>query len=251
MFASRLPALLRACAVAALAAASVACAEAPRDAGLTETVVSGGSAVAQGYPPPGGTIAPPPPTPTPSAAPDGRYPPPVGRTDAMLTMAESEHSDLLAALQADFDSGGTDSLAAAVTERFGVTLFDIRNLDSEGGTHLDGPGAEALLRAFADAGSRPIIQGYFESESTGTRCLMVVATGFVGAVEHPAADSPDPYGPRPPSQIPADSAGLGLCRDSGGAWLWRDWAYGGYHQIVERFDDSREESGWRYVVILP
>ncbi len=216
-----------------------------------ESISSSDTAVAQGYPPPGGTYAPPTPTATPSTDPMGYFPPPVGRTDRIESLAGSMYSDLLVPLQEEFDARSSDLLVERVTERFGVTLYDVAHLDSEGGTSLDSANANAVLDDFFEAESSPLIQGYFESGDAGARCLVVVASRFMGTVEHPGAADPEPYGPRPPSHISADSTGFGLCEDSDREWLWQDWAYGGYHQIVERIDDARGASGWRYVVIRP
>lgn len=212
---------------------------------------SGDTVVAQGYPPPGGTLAPPAPTATPAADSSGYYPPPVGLTERIESIEGSPHAEMLLPLQMSFEAGSSEYLSERSTERFGVTLYDVSHIDSEGGEALDTDGAGTLLDAFFDAGSRPLIQGYFESADDEVLCAVVVASPFEGSVEHPSAADPAPYGPRPPSHIPADSAGFRLCRVSEGDWLWQDWMYGGYHQIIERLDDARGADGWRYVVIRP
>ena len=209
------------------------------------------SVVAQGYPPPGGTLAPPAPSATPGADSQGYFPPPVGITERIESLEESPHAELLLPLQMSFEAGSSEYLAERSTERFGVTLYDVRHIDSEGGKVLDNDGARTVLDAFFDAGSRPLIQGYFESADDEVLCAVVVTSPFEGSVEHPNAADPDPYGPRPPAHISADSAGFGLCRVSDGDWLWQDWMYGGYHQILGQLDDARGATGWRYVVIRP
>lgn len=232
-----------------LGIASVAC-FVPGDRPSSDPIDTGDTVVAHGYPPPEGTQPPPAPSATPSVDADGYYPPPVGHTERIETIVESPYTEILMQLHAVFESGDPSFLVERVTERFGVTLYDATLLNTEGGTVLDATDANTALGGFFAAGSRPVIQGYFESGETGPSCLVVVASPFIGSVEHPGAADPDPYGPQAPSHIPAESAGFGVCQD-GDDWLWNEWAYGDYHEIVEQLDDARGLSGWRYVVIRP
>lgn len=199
---------------------------------------------AQSYPGPPGTL--PPPTATPPADPDGYLPPPSGVAHQVVTLAGSPYSELLMELQAALDSGNSAWLAGKVTERFGNQLFDIDNLDSEGGAYLTAADAEAVLADFFRQGSRPVIQGYFDNADPNVPCLTVVSHRFQGTVPYPGEDGG--YGAPRPTNIPADAASFSMCDAGGGEWIWMNWVHGGYYEIVETYDAARD---WDYFVVRP
>jgi len=227
-------------------------------AGGEGTGVAAGNLVAQGYPPPGGTLPPPtavPPTSTPQAQPDGHFPVPASPPNRVEKIGDSEFGDLLGPLQAELQAGSAGVMVERMSERFGMTLYDMDHLDSEGGTNLSSEDAQALLEDFFNRGSQPIVQAYFENGGGGgdggVPCVEVLIAPLVGGAAHPAFADADDYGPRPPETIEDDAATLGMCRTGGGDWIWQRWAYGGYHRMLDKFYRARGASGWQLVIVRP
>lgn len=198
---------------------------------------------AQAYPPPGTPAAP---TATPAADPDGYLPPPGNIASQIVSLVGSPYSDVLVPLQAALTSGDAAGPASMVTERFGNALFDIANLDSEGGAQLDADGTEAVLADFLRQGSRPVIQGYFAGGDGLVPCLTVLTHRYTGAVPYPGEDGD--YGAPRPMFIPADAAAFKLCRAGSGQWFWENWVHGGYYEIVDAYVGARDMD---YFVVRP
>lgn len=236
---------LGAIAIASAAALGLARSGAPRAPGLD----TGSASVLAGYPgPPSATPAP---SATPGADAQGYLPPPTGGPTQTLLLGDSPYADLLLPLQDALLAGDSSPAASLVTERFGLTLFDIRYLDGEGGSALDGDRAAALLQDAFDAGASPRLQGYFEVGDAVVPCLELLVWSLGDALPHPAAGTPVSYGPRPASPLRGDAAAWRACRAQDGVWIWQRWGHGGYHEIVETLFARPQGGDGTYTVLRP
>lgn len=194
-------------------------------------------------------------TPVPSATPapdaQGYLPPPSGGATQTLLLGDSPYADLLLPLQAALLAGDAAPAAELVTERFGLTLFDIRHLDGEGGYVLDAAEAAALLEEAFDAGAAPRLQGYFDVGDGLVPCLELLLWAAGDALPHPRAGTPVAYGPQPASPLRGDAATWRVCRAQDGVWIWQRWGHGGYHEIVDTFFARPQGGDGTYTVLRP
>lgn len=246
------PPTARSVAVAAALLATAAC-QLPLPPALSTTPLT-----AQGYPAPSDPAATPAPTAaptsTPSADADGFLPPPAQPPSQSIRLADSPHADILIPLQAALDTGDASWFEAHVdAANAGMKLFDIGQLDSEGGTTVDGAGASALAAAFFAAGARPRVQAYFEEQRATTVCLYALTHRWQGTVGYPGYAEDHAItartSPELPPTVPLDAAALHVCRDGLGAWTLDAWIHGGYYGIIGRL--SGYAPPWPLVVIRP
>lgn len=208
---------------------------------------------AQAYPPPGAPTATPAPSPTPTADADGLLPPPAQPPSQPVGLGDGPYADIVVPLQSALAAGDDGWFGAHVGARRGLRLFDIDQLESEGGASVDAAGTASLAEAFFAAGARPRVQGYFEEARPTTRCLYVLTHPWRGEVDYPgyAADHgiAERAGPALPPTVPLDAAALHLCRDQLGAWTMDAWIHGGHYRIIERL--AGHAPPWPLFVIRP
>jgi hypothetical protein len=130
-------------------------------------------------------------------------------------------------LQAELDAKDASALAARGPHGIGYGL-DICSRDV---THAQ---LQATLQGLFDAGSQPLIQGYFRryDTSTGVHYIRVVITGWTGAVPQPTPD-PD-WNCINWSTKPAAWLMLKHPSEPDTAWRWGDWASSTpYEEFIE------------------
>lgn len=190
----------------------------------------------QGYPPPGTPTPPPDPTATPTADTDGYLPPPLFPPSEPVRLLDGPFADLLVPLQAALDAGDGTWFGARVDDGRPLDLFDVREMDGEGGTALDSAGTAALAAAFGAAGSRPKVQAYFVEPRETITCLYVLTHRWQGDVAFPGyspdQDATPRIGPPLPPTVPLDGAAFHVCRGRPAEWLLDDWITGGYYDLV-------------------
>ncbi len=228
------------------------------------TTQPGGSAQ-QGYPPPGqpeveqaypaggraGEEAYPPPgqPPTSPLSPDsqGYLPVPDGVGYVTSTLAASPYADLLASLQNDLDARNAPALADRVSADRPLRLFGVEELGSAAGEAIDPATATMLLTGFFEAGSQPLVQGYFaSSDDAGLVTLHAVLYPFTGAVPFPTPADPT-WGPPVPETVPAGAALWTFTGNADQGWQWENWVYGDYELLVRRYAEPDQE----YTAIRP
>lgn len=206
-------------------------------------LTSSGAAASQGYP--GPTAPPSPPTPTPEPDALGRYPPPLEIPYVIVPLPQSPHEVLLRELDRALD----DQDAAAIAGWIGSSPDDPLPLDyyteSEGyGIRPTADEVADLLTELFEAGSQPVIQGYFEPdwqsdvEDAGSH-LVVLITGLKGPAAMPTKAPLEELGPPAPQYVPTGSAAWEVFTEADGTPWWRTWWLGDeYYTQVRSFSSA-------------
>ncbi len=196
----------------------------------------------EGYPPPGQTPAAP-------LSPDsqGYLPVPDGVRYVTSTLGASPYADLLVPLQEELGARNAPALAARVSPDRPLRLFGVDELDSAAGEAVDGATIENMLTAFFEAGSEPLIQGYFAAaDEAGLVTVHAILHPFSGEVPFPTPSDPN-WGPPVPETLPEGAALWTFVGEPEGDWQWGNWVYGDYEALVRRYAEPDKE----YTAVRP
>jgi len=191
------------------------------------------------------------PTPAPTTDPLGLLPPPSEITSTqMVDIAQSEWADVLVSLRNSLITQDAAGLAGFLAPD-GLSIGS----DGAGYSYLSDPGTAAVT-IFDDlfqAGSAPVIQGYFVEG-----CLSVFTTGWQGAPDLPVLAE---YGIGAPAAttLPDSAYMWQVCEGATpGSPYISDWRAGDYYEIVIEkynelafsYEDETEIEDWPLYTIV-
>ncbi len=180
-------------------------------------------------------------TPTPEPDADGRYPAPEGIPYEVVAAADSPHAQFLSKLCGLLDREEADDLAAWVGAPNDVLALDFYS-ESEGiGARPTAGEVADLLDELFQAGSAPVVQGYFDPEGGEAGSgggIFVVISGLQGQVPMPTKDPNELLGRGAPADMPTGSAAWEVYVPSDGEEWWRAWWMGeGYYELLVNLSD--------------
>jgi hypothetical protein len=207
-----------------------------------------------GYPAPEGTATA---TPAPTA---GRFPPPEGIAYQVTSLSAPPYSDLLAGLQSTLSSRPEDVAAMVPPGTDSLWIVPLLGqLGRDQGAQIGPEEARQLLAQLGQAGSTPLVQGYFAVTTTEkgdpapAPTLWVVTTGWSGQVAFPTVDPQrqNPENPQlTPEYIATDAAVWRFSRRDAGTWSWDQWRTSdNYYGLVNQVSRSPDFQLGTYYVI--